>query len=96
MLLAGIDGIENKIHPGDPLEKDIYGLSAEELKDVAEVPGTLGEALTNLRNNHEFLLKGGVFTEDFIQNWCDYKYENEVLPVIQRPTPQEFSLYFDI
>lgn len=96
LLLAGIDGIENKIHPGDPLEKDIYGLSAEELKDVAEVPGTLGEALTNLRNNHEFLLKGGVFTEDFIQNWCDYKYENEVLPVIQRPTPQEFSLYFDI
>ena len=96
LLLAGIDGIENKINPGDPLEKDIYGLSAEELKNVPEAPGTLQEAISNLRTNHEFLLRGDVFNEDFIHNWCDYKYENEVLPVIQRPTPQEFNLYFDI
>jgi glutamine synthetase len=96
LLLAGIDGIENKIHPGNPLEKDIYGLSPEELKDVPEVPSTLQAALENMRKDHDFLLKGDVFTEDFILNWCDYKYDQEVLPVMQRPTPQEFSLYFDI
>ncbi|MFK8137809.1 MAG: type I glutamate--ammonia ligase [Bdellovibrionales bacterium] len=96
LLLAGLDGVENKIDPGKPFEKDIYGLSAEELKDVPEVPATLDRALNNLRNDHEFLLKGDAFSTEFVNHWCDFKYENEVLPVMQRPVPHEFELYYDI
>ena len=69
MLMAGLDGIENKIDPGEPLDKDIYGLSPEELKDVPKMPGSLDEALECLRKDHEFLLKGDVFTEDVIETW---------------------------
>ncbi|HYZ88050.1 MAG TPA: type I glutamate--ammonia ligase [Myxococcales bacterium] len=96
MLMAGLDGIENRIDPGDPLDKDIYGLSPEELKDVPKMPGSLEEALGELKKDHEFLLKGDVFTEDVIETWIDHKIEKELNPVRLRPTPTEFALYFDI
>jgi glutamine synthetase len=95
-LMAGLDGIENKIDPGDPLDKDIYGLSPEELKDVPKMPGSLDEALDCLHKDHKFLLKGDVFTDDVIQTWIDYKIDKEVNPVRLRPHPMEFALYFDI
>jgi glutamine synthetase len=96
MLMAGLDGVENRIDPGDPLDKDIYGLSPEELKDVPKMPGSLEEALDCLKKDHEFLLKGDVFTEDVIEAWIDTKVEKELNPVRLRPTPMEFALYFDI
>ena len=96
MVMAGIDGIENKINPGEPLDKDIYGLSPEALKDIPKMPGSLDEALANLKKDKEFLLKGDVFTEDVIDTWIEYKMEKEVNPVRLRPTPLEFALYFDI
>jgi glutamine synthetase len=95
MLMAGLDGIENKIDPGDPLDKDIYGLSPEELKDIPNVAGSLEEALKYLKEDHAFLLKGDVFTEDVIEKWIEYKMEAEVNPVRMRPVPLEFALYFD-
>ncbi len=95
LLMAGLDGIENKIDPGDPLDKDIYGLSPEELKDVPNVAGSLLEALESLRADHSFLLKGDVFTEDFIEKWIEYKMAAEVDPVRMRPVPLEFALYYD-
>jgi len=96
MLMAGLDGIENKIDPGDPLDKDIYSLGPEELAGTPLVPGSLEEALEALKNDHEFLLKGDVFTEDVVETWIDYKMENEVNPVKLRPVPYEFMLYFDV
>jgi glutamine synthetase len=96
MLMAGIDGIENKIDPGEPLDKDIYALSPEELKDVPTMPGSLEEALQELEDDHDFLLKGGVFTEDALRTWITYKMENEVDPMRKRPHPHEFELYFDM
>src|ERR1043165_4145657 len=96
MLMAGLDGIENKIDPGEPLDKDIYGLSPEELKDVPKMPGSLEEALGELKKDHQFLLKGDVFTEDVIDAWIENKIERELNPVRLRPTPTEFALYFDI
>src|SRR5438874_10677446 len=96
MLMAGLDGIENRVDPGDPLDKDIYGLSPEELKDVPKMPGSLEEALGELKKDHEFLLKGDVFTEDVIETWIEHKIEKELNPVRLRPTPTEFALYFDI
>nr|WP_320116085.1 type I glutamate--ammonia ligase [uncultured Desulfuromonas sp.] len=96
MLMAGLDGIENKIDPGQPLDKDIYGLSPEELKDIPSVAGSLEEALNALKDDHEFLLKGDVFTQDVIDTWIEYKTENEVNPVRMRPVPEEFNLYYDI
>jgi len=96
MLMAGLDGIENRIHPGDPLDKDIYGLSPEELRGIPKLPGSLDEALDCLRRDHEFLLKGDVFTEDVIKTWITYKSEKEVLPSRMRPSPMEMALYFDI
>jgi glutamine synthetase len=95
-LMAGLDGIENKIDPGEPLDKDIYGLSPEELKDVPKMPGSLDEALDCLRKDHKFLLKGDVFSEDLIETWINLKMEKEVNPVRLRPHPMEFQLYFDI
>ena len=94
-LMAGLDGIENKIDPGQPLDKDIYGLSPEELKDIPTVASSLEDALDNLEQDHEFLLKGDVFTEDVIDMWVSYKREAEVDPVRMRPCPEEFALYFD-
>ncbi|MBI5549627.1 MAG: glutamine synthetase, partial [Deltaproteobacteria bacterium] len=96
MLMAGLDGIENRIDPGDPLDKDIYGLTPEELKDVPKMPGSLEEALDHLSRDQEFLLKGEVFTEDVIDQWIHYKRTREVDAVRLRPTPLEFALYFDI
>jgi glutamine synthetase len=95
MLLAGIDGIENKIHPGEPLDKNIYALSAEEARSIPTMPGSLDEALRELEADHEFLLKGGVFTNDAIETWTEYKRGAEVDPVRLRPHPHEFELYFD-
>jgi glutamine synthetase len=95
MLLAGLDGIINKIDPGDPLDKDIYDMSPEELKDVPSTPGSLPEALMALERDHDFLLRGDVFTEDVISAWIDYKMEKEVKPMALRPHPYEFALYFD-
>jgi glutamine synthetase len=96
MLMAGLDGIQNKIDPGQPLDKDIYELGPEELKDVPSVPGSLEKALDALEADHEFLLKGDVFTPDAIEVWLNYKRKREVDPVRLRPHPYEFTLYFDI
>ena len=94
--MAGIDGVQNKINPGDPLEKDIYGLSPQEAALVPSVPATLEESLNCLKSSHDYLLKGDVFTEDTIGSWVDYKMNNEVIPLQQRPTPYEFFLYYDL
>jgi glutamine synthetase len=94
-MMAGLDGIENKIDPGQPLDKDIYGLSPEELKDIPCVAFTLDDALNNLAADHDWLLKGDVFTKDVIDMWISYKKEAEVDPVRMRPCPEEFALYFD-
>lgn len=96
LLLAGIDGIQNRIHPGDPLDKDIYGLPPQEAAKVPSIPGTLDQSLANLREKHDFLLKGEVFSKDFVDNWINYKIEKEILPIQQRPTPYEFNLYYDL
>jgi len=95
ILLAGLDGIQNKIDPGDPLDKDIYDLPPEELAHVPQVPGSLSEALDALEKDHEFLLKGDVFTPDVIETWIKYKRSKEVDPVRLRPHPYEFYLYYD-
>ena len=96
ILMAALDGIENKTDPGAPLDKDIYGLPPEELAEIPSAPGSLPEALAALKADHEFLLKGGVFTPDVIEKWISYKIENEVNEVNLRPHPHEFFLYFDI
>lgn len=96
LLMAGLDGIENKIHPGDPLDKDIYELEPEELAGVPSVPASLEEALNALEEDNEYLLKGDVFTQDAIDMWIGYKRTNEVDAMRLRPHPYEFALYFDI
>jgi len=95
-LMAGLDGIENRLDPGEPLDKNIYGLSPEELADIPSTPGSLQEALDNLEKNHDFLLKGDVFTPDLIDMWISYKRENEVDAINLRPHPHEFALYYDV
>ncbi|MDQ3041118.1 MAG: type I glutamate--ammonia ligase [Acidobacteriota bacterium] len=96
LLMAGLDGVQNRIDPGEPLDKDIYDLSPEELKDVPNLPGTLDEALKALENDHEFLLKGDVFSREMIERWIKYKRENEIQPLRLRPHPLEFSMYYDV
>jgi glutamine synthetase len=96
MLMAGLDGVLNKINPGKPLDKDIYALTPEELKNVPSAPGSLQEALKALEADHDFLLKGGVFSKDVIDSWISYKIEKEFNAVTLRPTPMEFFLYYDI
>lgn len=96
MLMAGLDGILNKIDPGEPVDKNIYELTEEELKKIPTVPKSLEEALDALEKDHEYLTRGGVFTEDLIETWLEYKRENECDPVRLRPHPYEFYLYFDI
>jgi glutamine synthetase len=96
MLMAGLDGVEDKLDPGPPLDKDIYSMTPEELADVPVLPGTLEEALDCLEEDHEFLLKGDVFTEDALQTWLQYKREKECQQVALRPHPHEFELYYDI
>jgi len=95
MLMAGLDGIEKEIHPGEPMDKDLYALSPEELKKIPQMPGSLEEALKHLEEDHEFLMKGDVFTKDVIEEWINYKWEKEVNPIRLRPHPKEFDLYFD-
>jgi glutamine synthetase len=95
MLMAGLDGIQNKIDPGDPLDKDIYSLTPEELANVPAMPASLEEAVAALRADHEFLLRGDVFTQDMIDTWLDYKLEREISQMRLRPHPHEFALYFD-
>lgn len=95
ILMAGIDGVLNKIKPGDPLDKDIYGLSPQEAAGIPSVPGTLEESLNLLKTNGDFLKKGNVFSDDLIQTWIQWKIEKEVRPIQQRPTPYEFQLYYD-
>ncbi|MGD8343881.1 MAG: type I glutamate--ammonia ligase [Desulfobacterales bacterium] len=96
MLMAVIDGIQNKIDPGDPLDKDIYNLPPEELAEIPSAPGSLDEAISSLKDDQEFLLKGDVFTQDAIDMWIEYKTENEINDVKLRPHPHEFFLYYDI
>ena len=96
MLMAGLDGIQNKITPPGPLDKDLYDLPAEEMAKIASTPGTLSEVLDRLEADHDFLLKGDVFTPDVIENWISYKRENEVDAIRLRPHPWEFALYFDM
>jgi glutamine synthetase len=96
MLMAGIDGVLNKIHPGEPLDKNIYALSPEEAKGIPTMPGALDEALNELENNHEFLLQGGVFNQDLIDSYIAYKRETDVDAMRLRPHPHEFELYYDV
>ncbi|HEY6328036.1 MAG TPA: glutamine synthetase, partial [Blastocatellia bacterium] len=96
MLLAGLDGIQNRIDPGDPLDKDIYELSSAELKDVPVLPASLDRALEALEGDYQFLLRGGVFTEALIERWIDYKRRKEVDPIRMRPHPLEFAMYLDV
>jgi glutamine synthetase len=96
MLMAGLDGVENRIDPGQPLDRDIYELSPEEAKDVATVPGSLDAAMDALEKDHDYLIKGGVFTPDVIDVWLEYKREREIDSLRIRPHAYEFYLYFDI
>ena len=96
ILMAVIDGIQSKIDPGDPLDKDLYSLPPEELAEVESAPGSMEEAFEALKADQEFLLKGDVFTRDAIDMWVDYKTEEEINAVKLRPHPHEFFLYYDI
>jgi len=96
ILMAGLDGVQNRLSPGEPLDKNIYKLTPEELKNVKHAPASLDEALAALEKDHAFLLRGDVFTQDVIDMWISYKMENEVQPMRLRPVPFEFSLYYDI
>jgi glutamine synthetase len=96
MLMAGLDGVQNRIEPHEPVDKDIYDLPPAELAGLPSVPGSLTEALDALKADHEFLLQGGVFSQELIDAWIDYKIEHEVDPVRLRPHPYEFHLYYDI
>lgn len=96
MLMAGLDGVQNKIEPPPPVDKDLYDLPPEELAKVPQVPGSLKESLDALSEDHEFLLQGGVFTQDLIDTWIDYKTDRELTEISLRPHPWEFYLYYDI
>ncbi len=96
MLMAGLDGIENKINPGEPAEKDLYDLEAKEAAKIRTMPGSLDEALNHLEKDHQFLLKGGVFSEELIEAWIGYKRAKEVDTMRLRPHPYEFFLYYDV
>lgn len=95
ILMAGLDGILNRIDPGEPLDKDIYDMPAEELANVPSTPESLSAALRALEDDHEFLLKGDVFTDDVIETWIKYKFEKEIKPMALQPHPFEFGLYYD-
>ena len=96
ILMAVIDGIQNKLHPGDPLDRDIYDMPPEELAGVPKTPGSLEQAIDALRADHEFLLRGDVFTEDVIDTWLTWKRDREIEPMRLRPHPYEFCLYYDL
>jgi glutamine synthetase len=96
MLMAGLDGIQNKIDPGEPLDKESYHLSPTEATAIKTVSSSLEEALDALEKNHDYLLKGDVFTKDAIEVWLEYRRSKEVDAIRLRPHPYEFYLYFDI
>ena len=96
ILMAAVDGILNKIDPGEPLDKDIYDLPPEELAGVPQAPASLQEALKALEKDHDYLLKEDVFTQDVIEKWIEYKFNNEIMALNLRPHPWEFALYYDI
>ncbi len=96
MLLAGLDGVQNKIEPPEPLQVDLFDLAAEELAKIPHTPGSLEQAMDALEADNEFLRVGGVFTDDLIDTWIDYKLHEEADPVRLRPHPWEFALYYDI
>jgi len=96
MLMAGLDGVQNRIEPPDPVDKDLYDLPPEELAQVPQVPGSLEEALSALETDQDFLKAGGVFTDDLIETWIAYKRLKEIDEVRLRPHPWEFMLYYDI
>ena len=95
MLMAAIDGIQNKFEPGEPLDRDIYEMSSEDLAKYKHTPGSLDEAIDALGADHKFLTAGGVFTDDLIETWINWKRKNELEPLALRPHPHEFSLYYD-
>lgn len=95
-LMAGLDGIKNRIEPHEPVDKDLYELPPEEAKNIPQVPGSLDEALNALEADHAYLLEGGVFTQELIDTWIDYKREHELKPLAQRPHPYEFEMYFGV
>ena len=95
-LMAGLDGIRNRIEPAEPIDKDLYELPAEEAADIQKAPATLDEALNALEEDHEFLLAGDVFTEELIETWIAYKREMEIAPLALRPNPYEFELYLSL
>ena len=94
--MAGLDGIENRIDPGEPIDKNLYDLPPEEAAAVESTPGSLTESLDALEADSGFLTKGEVFTEDVISTWISYKRDNEIDPIRLRPHPYEFTLYYDI
>ncbi len=96
ILMAGLDGVQNQIDPGEPMDKDLYDLPPEEAARIPQVPGSLGEALAALEADRDFLLKGDVFTPDVLDTWIEYKRANEVDAVRLRPHPMEFVLYYDV
>jgi glutamine synthetase len=94
--MAGLDGIANKIDPGAPFDENIYDFEPKKLKKFKTVPSSLEDALDALEKDHEFLLKGDVFTEEFLEQWIEYKREKEVNALRLRPHPYEFVMYHDI
>ncbi len=96
ILMAVLDGIQNHIDPGPAMDKNLYELTSEEMAKIRTTPPSLEEALQCLKNDHDYLLRGGVFTEDVIHYWIEYKMENEVAALRSRPHPYEFCLYFDV
>jgi glutamine synthetase len=96
MLMAGIDGIKNRIEPADPIDKDLYELPPEEHAQIEQLPDSLPKALEALEADHDYLTEGDVFTRDLIETWIDYKRTNEIDPLRLRPHPHEFELYYDL
>ena len=95
-LMAGLDGVKNRVEPADPIDKDLYELPPEEHAQIAQVPESFEDALRALEDDHDYLTEGDVFTEDLVHTWIDYKMEHEIAPLRQRPHPYEFALYFDL
>ena len=95
MLMAGLDGIKNKIEPPEPVDKDLYELPPDEAAAIPQVPGSLDAVLNSLEADHAFLTEGGVFTDDLIETWLDYKRTVELDELRLRPHPHEFELYYD-
>jgi glutamine synthetase len=96
MMMAGLDGIKNKIEPPEPVDKDLYELPPDEAKSIPQVPGSLEAVLNNLEADQDYLLEGGVFTPDLIETWIDYKRSNEIDAIRLRPHPHEFEMYYDV